>query len=196
MKAPSLVVQSEPLWFRPFSIAFFSSCHAPPWRPWLCLNLLPTRPGRLLLGPLKPSPLQAEPAEIPQPFLKGQVLQHPTTIVALRWTHAGLSMTFLYWGAKIRHGILGMTQQVLSRGADPSPPVSCWLCPHWYVLGVLCCQGTAGLCPVRCPPSCPLQPLMLLASLDSGWALAFLTPSLCAQAMFLKLFLCNSQNCV
>lgn len=88
-----LVSKQEPLCF-PSVFTTFS----PPWRPWLCLlNTLSIGTSRLLYGPLSPSPLQAEPA---QSFLRGQVLQLPTTTAALCWTHAGFSMTVLYWGTK------------------------------------------------------------------------------------------------
>ena len=49
--------------------------------------------------PSQPSLLQAEQAQLPQPFLTGQMLQS-IILVALRWTLSSSSSSFLKWGAQ------------------------------------------------------------------------------------------------
>ena len=154
-------------------LPFFPLTMHHPEEPGCFLSPLPTAPARLLSGPLKPSLLQAEPAQLPQPPPPGKVFQHPTTIVALCWTHAVCQWRSCSAGAKTGHGILGMIYQVLSRGNDTSLPTSSWPCPRFQgqeAAGRPCCPGTVGSCTPGCPrtPWCSSQ-VLTLAELWHFW---------------------------
>lgn len=66
------------LYLVPTSLVSICACclslpHPPLWRAWVHLPL-PVGIGRLLVGPPKPSPPQAEQVQLPQPLLTQQVL--------------------------------------------------------------------------------------------------------------------------
>lgn len=76
------------------------------------------------------------------------------------------------WTQKSRYDIM-----CAEREDDPLLPASYWLCPYYTAqeaTGYVCCQGTAGSCPIQCPPGCSCSSwcflqVLALAELWHSW---------------------------
>jgi len=72
------------------------------WKEFGPILLTPTLQVFLSIykDPSQPSLLQVKQAQLPQPFLIGEMLQSPIILVALLWTLSSSSSSFLKWGAQ------------------------------------------------------------------------------------------------
>lgn len=133
-----------PAWIYVHCVLFFR--RAPLWRVWLHLLtdfLVGTK--ELLLGPSKIIFFQVEQAPIPQPLLKGKVLQPLSILVTLHWTCSIYQHLSCTGGPKTECAILDVVYQVRSKGDNPFPHLLAALLlvhlgmPSAFVAWTMCC---------------------------------------------------------